>query len=147
MAKQDRKQPKTEANPTGEKIPRTIVDATSYYDRKASWRVSNIQLVDPYGWHDLSLADVEHVRSKLALFETMTWGEIFDKARDRNHSIPVSKLRCRKAQKWMERNMKDFNTLWTLRFTGPERIWGIFAEGAYQVIFWDPQHLIYPTSN
>jgi hypothetical protein len=139
------KSPALGARPTGEKSPRTVVDATSYYDRKASWRVSKVQLVNPYGWHELSLNEVEHVRSKLAQFETMTWGEIFDKARDRNHPIPVSKLRCREAQKWMERNMKDFDTLWTLRFTGPERVWGIFSEGAYQVIFWDPEHLIYPT--
>jgi hypothetical protein len=45
----------------------------------------------------------------------------------------------------MKRNMKEQLELWTIRLSGAERIWGIFSEGAYQIVFWDPNHLIFPT--
>jgi hypothetical protein len=45
----------------------------------------------------------------------------------------------------MARNMPDQPYLWTLRFAGAERVWGIFSDGAYQVVFWDPEHRIFPT--
>ena len=41
--------------------------------------------------------------------------------------------------------MEGQDTLWTLRFTGAERGWGIFSEGVYLVLFWDPLHLIWDT--
>ncbi len=131
--------------PTGQKIPKIESEPSTYYDRKASWRVSRIQLVAPYGWGTLVSTEIEYLRGKLSQFETMTWGEIFGQAKDRNHPISVSKLKCREARRWMEKNMPDQPTLWTLRVSGAERVWGIFSEGAYQIIFWDPRHLIYPT--
>ncbi len=104
-------------------------------------------MTTPYGWHELTLAEVMDIRGKLASFETMTWNEIFVIAKKQNHDIPVSKLKCEKARRWMEKNMPDQPTLWTLRFSGAERVWGIFSGGSYQVIFWDPKHLIYPTKH
>jgi hypothetical protein len=43
----------------------------------------------------------------------------------------------------MADKMQDQPYLWTIRITGTERIWGILSEGAYQIIFWDPNHLIW----
>jgi len=102
-------------------------------------------MADPYGWHELTPEQVAYVREKLGLFESMTWNEIFVVAKKQNHDIPVAGLRCPHARKWMKDNMPDQPTLWTLRFSGAERVWGIFSGGAYQILFWDPHHLIYPT--
>lgn len=112
---------------------------------KASWRVNRLQMVDPYGWHELSPVEVGRIRQKLSEFETMTWNEIFTLGKKRNHSIPIVELRCPKAKKWLNANMPDHTELWTLRFSGTERVWGVFAEGAYLIVFWDPNHQIMPT--
>jgi len=103
-------------------------------------------MVDPYGWHQLTRDEIIYIQGKLSDFETMTWAEIFFESKKQNHAIPVSELRCDKARRWMQRNMPDQPTLWTLRFSGAERVWGIFSEGCYQILFWDPDHLIYPTN-
>ena len=115
-------------------------------DRKATWRLRCVQMVDPYGWHQLTFKELIYIREKLSAFESMTWNEIFVDSKKQNHDIPVSDLRCEYARRWMRRNMPDQPTLWTLRFSGLERVWGIFSEGGYQILFWDPKHLIYPTN-
>jgi hypothetical protein len=120
-------------------------ERVEFLNMKASWRINKIQMVDPYGWHGLNIEDINHIKERLSNFETMTWNEIFVQSKKHNHSIPVEDFRCEHARRWMKSNMPDQLELWTLRFNGPERVWGIFAEGAYQVIFWDPEHRIYPT--
>ena len=74
-----------------------------------------------------------------------TWNEIFVESVKQNHSIEIASLRCQKAKRWLKDNMPQQTELWTLRFTGRQRVWGVFSEGAYQVIFWDPEHQIMPT--
>jgi hypothetical protein len=127
------------------KKPKVAVDPESFNQRKAAWRVGKVQMADPYGWHTLDLAAIGYIREKLGAFESMTWSEIFVVAKKQNHDILVSELRCEIARRWMKRNMPDQDRLWTLRFSGAERVWGIFSDGVYQIIFWDPLHKIYPT--
>lgn len=140
----DRKGPKIFERVPGTKEP-AIAERVDFMHLKAAWRVNRIQMVDPYGWHVITSEQINHIREKLSDFETMTWHEIFTVAKKRNHRIPVCNLRCPKARQWMKMNMPDQTELWTLRFTGAERVWGIFGEGAYQIVFWDPSHQILPT--
>lgn len=117
----------------------------SYNDRHPSWRINRLQLIDPYGWHKLTFEEVSEIQSKLSNFERMTWNDIFVAAKNRNHSVLVSGLKCPKARRWMKTNMPDQDELWSLHLTGVERIWGVFAEGVLNLIFWDPLHLIWET--
>src|SRR5271163_4559758 len=48
-----------------------------------------------------------------------------------NHALPVSRLKCPEARKWMKENMPDQDQLWTLRLSGRERIWRVFGDGVY----------------
>jgi hypothetical protein len=146
MAKhQPRKNPSLGYVPTGNKLPVIASEPISYNHLKASWRLRSVQTVDPYGWHELELQELLELRTKLSSFESMTWNEIFVEGKKRNHDIPVAKLKCDNARRWMLRNMPDQPTLWTLRLSGAERVWGVFSGGSYQIVFWDPEHKIYPT--
>ena len=133
--------------PSGLKEPKAAFDPDSNLNRKAAWRVHRIHMADPYGWHELNVGSVLDIKEKLSHFESMTWNDIFTIGRTRNHKILVEKLRCPKAKHWMKENMPDQDSLWTLRLSGAERIWGIFSDGVYQIIFWDPKHLIYPVQH
>lgn len=157
MGRKDRF-PKTKIDIDNQKIPRATAfisqkkipiiqeSVTLYSDHKASWRIGKIQLVEPYGWHILGAADIQQIKQKLASLEKNTWNEIFVRDRHFNHQIRCDELKCPKARKWMQANMPDQPYLWTIRVTAKERIWGILAEEAYHVIFWDPQHLIWEIS-
>jgi hypothetical protein len=142
--KDRKKQPRIEEHPEGRKQARSVFEA-SVMDRKAAWRINRLQMVDPYGFHTLSSAEACYIQTKLAEFERKTWNEIFTIEKHWNHALSVSQFKCPKARKWMRENMPDQNELWTLRLSGAERIWGVFSEGVYLVVFWDPKHLIWET--
>ena len=133
------------ASPTGVKLPKTVVEPQLYNDRKAAWHVSRLRLANPYGWHELPLERIQYIQEKLAHFEKKTWNEIFVIEKKHNHAVSVADLRCPLAKSWMRKNMPDQDFLWTLRLSGPERVWGIYSQGVYQLLFWDPEHNILPT--
>jgi hypothetical protein len=54
------------AETSGEKTPKTASEKPLYTDDKAAWRVSKIQLIDPYGWHDLNPTEITRIQLKLA---------------------------------------------------------------------------------
>ena len=156
MAKRRKNAPRIAVPISGERIPKAsesilgnfqpkAVEQARSMSLKAAWRVNKIQMADPYGWHDMDSQTLGYIRGKLSAFESMTWNEIFTVAKKQNHSISVESLKCRDAKRWMQENMPDQTELWTLRLSGKERIWGVFAEGAYLIVFWDPNHKIMPT--
>lgn len=130
------------ARPRAPKNAQITPEDTSYNHIYACWRIKQIQLVDPYGWHALNPGQVEYVRNKLSEFEAKNWNQIFVDEKKRNHPIQVADFDCPEARQWMRRNLPDEDTLWTLRLSGPERVWGIFRGGAFHLLFWDPQHRI-----
>jgi hypothetical protein len=138
------KKPKFGAEVTAKKEA-VFTPGDSYNVLKAAWRINKIQLIDPYGFHALTPEEVVYIRSKLAEFEKRTWNEIFVTDKKWNHASAVSELRCPIARKWLKDNMKDQEERWSLRLSGAERIWGIFSEGAFNVLWWDPKHIIYKT--
>lgn len=140
------KEPKSVQTISGKREPTIAEAVTLYSDEKAAWRVRHIQLVDPYGWRELDSSGVTRVQARLASLERCTWKDIFVRDHHHNHEIAVAELKCAVAKKWMAENMPDQSSLWTIRVTAKERIWGILSEGAYQVIFWDPDHLIWEVS-
>jgi hypothetical protein len=137
------KQPASIEIPSGQKLPKSASLPSLYDDRKASWRMSRVQLSDPYGWHQLSVTELADLKSKLATFERNTWKELFVRDAKWNHRIDSNQVKCPIARQWMQKNMPDEPYLWTLRLSNKERIWGILSEGAYQIVFWDPNHLIW----
>lgn len=139
----DFKNPKAVATISGTKRPVIAESVTRYDDQKAAWRIGKIQLIDPYGWHILDASGIARIKERLSSLERNTWNDIFVRDRHYNHKIRTDQLKCSIAKKWMHDHLPDYPYLWTIRVTGAERIWGIFAEGAYQIIFWDPRHLIW----
>ena len=98
-----------------------------------SWRLSSIQLVDPFGWHSLDLEKISEIKIKLGSFEAMTWNQIFVEAKKQNHSVNIDLL-SKKAQKRLkEINLIDIDQLWSLRLSGKERVWGILDRGVFNL--------------
>jgi len=127
--------------PRHEKSP-VIAPSEGFNKIHACWRIQKLQLVDPYGWHDLTADQLAHIRVKLAEFEAKDWNQIFVMERQHNHTIEVASFDCPQAREWMRRNMPAEDVLWTLRLTGKERIWGILRDGIFHLLFWDPEHRI-----
>ena len=139
------KQPKAVEKTLGKKTPVIAEEVTLYDERKLAWRLGKIQLADPYGWHVLGATEMAEMKDKLGYLESSTWKDVFVRDARNNHMIEAAKLKCPIARKWMVDHLPDQPLLWTIRVSGSGRIWGIISEGAYQIVFWDPEHLIWPT--
>lgn len=138
-----KKTPKYKQEPQPEKQPKTGAE-NSYGGYYPAWRISRMEMVDPFGWHKLDGTLLLQIREKLRHFESRTWNDIWVKDKHNNHSVRVEKL-CADAKKRLRVvGLDDLDDLWRLRLTGKQRIWGILQQGVFLLLWWDPDHLIYP---
>ncbi len=144
----DRKNPKSGFNRTSNltKDPKLSSNPDDYYDRNPNWRISRIELCDPYGWHNLDVIMAIHIKEKLSYFETMTWREILLDSKKQNHFISVDKLSKKAQDRLIETNQDDVEELLSLRLNGKERIWGVVEQGTLNLLWWDPNHQICPST-
>jgi hypothetical protein len=140
------KQPKLGVEPKPAKEPRSPEGRSYNHDRPA-WRISRIELADPFGWHQVEADQLKAIRIKLAQFETMTWNEILVGGKTQHHSVPVSQL-SKRAQDRLDTLFKgnvDVEELVSLRLSGRERVWGIRDQAVLSLLWWDPEHDVCPS--
>lgn len=143
MGKQNKKQPKAPLAEHGQKSPKAA-PAESFYHLRPAWRVARIELVDPYGWHQIPTYKLLEIRDKLGGFEGQTWGDIIMRSQNNHHFMPVVKI-CAAAQERLSAiHMEDTDALFSLRLSGAERVWGILNNGILLLLWWDPFHSVYP---
>lgn len=148
--------PKRKHNPNHNKQIRQVAEPAegkkpqspqiARYDHEyPAWRVSLLEMCDPFGWHEVEQPKRDDIHKKLKNFESMTWHKIFVRDKHRNHRIPVGDL-CKEARnRLQEIKQDDVDELVSLRLSSVERIWGIFDRGALKLLWWDPSHAVCPS--
>ncbi|HZF13786.1 MAG TPA: hypothetical protein VFE33_33760 [Thermoanaerobaculia bacterium] len=125
------------------KEPKSLVPADPMRLTPA-WRISKLEMVDPFGWHRIEAAKLEEVRQKLAHFEAMTWQEILVSSGHRNHAVAIDRICDVAVDRLEEIGQGDTEELVSLRLSGPERVWGIRTGNVFMVLWWDPEHAVCP---
>lgn len=106
-----------------------------------SWRFSICDREGPFRW-ELTPKDAHRVMARLAEFKTKTWAEIEDTG---SHRIECHRL-CKSAQdRLVEIGQDDLDDLMSFRMTGACRVWCIVDNAIMRVLWWDPEHQVYPT--
>lgn len=83
------------------------------------------------------------VAHKLRGYESQTWGQVW-KDKHYNHFIDRESL-CKTARdRLVFLHMDEIDQLFRFRLTGAQRIWGFLQGAVYCVLWWDPDHLVYP---
>lgn len=138
------KQPTFKEVVSTNKQPKIGSDPQDYYQKNPAWRISKMEFVDPFGWHILDVNKVLDIQKKLIGFESMTWREILVDSRKQNHTVSVESL-CKQARdRLTEIDLDDLDELTSLRLSGAERVWGILDQGIMNLLWWDPDHQVYP---
>lgn len=126
------KHPSVASEPTNNNVP-------------ISWHISLVEMVDPFGWHEIGAEKFNEIRCKLSSFESRTWNELLVQDKKHNHSVPIDEL-CKIAQdRLSELGQDDIDVLVSLRLSGKERIWGIRANHVFKILWWDPDHQVCPS--
>ncbi len=105
--------------------------------------------IDPdgdWGWKNLESSDFwNSIFHKIKDFESMTWGEIFGGRS--NHPIGRSLIVSEAQKRLMDLRLDDVDDLYQLRVGGRKRIWGLKIGNVFKVLWWDPNHSVYPMDN
>ncbi len=131
--------------PPAEPVPKSA-ESPDFGGSNPSWQIHILQTQGPFGWDVLDKEKLERIRQRLANFETMTWNEILVKGKKRNHTIQVEDLPSENQKRLREIGQQDVDQLVSLSVSGRERIFGILDKAVLRLLWWDPEHQVYPSS-
>lgn len=147
------KKVKTKETPKIGKQVRTVEEVT-LYQLSPKWSFVKCDM-EHEKWGILQ--NKEYLGEMLARFrewERVTWGDILTTTAGRKHNtqshpMPVAKLVKDAGKRLTELHLDSYDTLYSLAITGRQRIWGIMIEetGTFQLLWYDPQHEVYPVDN
>lgn len=108
------------------------------------WQIALMEMVDPFGWHEMTGDAANQVRTRLGNLESRTWKEILYQDGYRNHIIAVERL-CGPAKTRLEAlGQDDIDSVMSLGVTQQARVFGIMEHNVMKVLWWDPEHLVCP---
>ena len=125
------------------KVKNATLESTN--DANPSWRFTKLELVDPFGWHTIQTDQLHFIREKLQNFESMTWNEILVQGKKFNHAVKTSGIVKEAKDRLKSLYLDDVEELVSLRLAGEQRIWGIRQGVALLLLWWDPEHKVYPS--
>ena len=116
---------------------------TSTQNRRLVWKVARIDDNSPWGWNQITCPDfLRNIWEKMRNFETMTWGEILGR---HHHAIAVNDIIEPAQNRLAQLGHDDQEELVSFRLSSTERIWAIRSGEEAFLLWWDPNHEIYPS--
>lgn len=146
-----RKRVKSKEFADNKKIPRSLEDPEGYLKKHPVWAFQHCDL-EHEKWSLLNCeAFYNNIMNKLISYEGMTWAEIQSasggkKKGTNSHFESISELKKEAQKRAIELHL-DVDELFSLRLTGTLRLYGILENGVFSVIWYDPNHEIYPLKN
>lgn len=137
------KNPCSSEKPSSEKMPRRGSEPQSSDHETIVWHLNAISKDSQWGWTKVKGNEFwKNIAKKMSNFESMTWADI--KRNGDNHSVSIGQI-CSDARKWLrEKRLEDNDELFSLHLAGKQRIWGIRDGRVLKVLWWDPNHTVYP---
>jgi hypothetical protein len=102
-----------------------------------------MDLEGPWGWKRVEGQDLLQIQCRLASFEQMTWREIDSDARSCG-LMPVEIIAADAQKRLVAIGQEDIPALYKLRITKRGRVWGVRDRHVLRLLWWDPEHTVYP---
>jgi hypothetical protein len=143
MGKTAKKRPKQNKQPVVSKKPEKDPSLVDNIAANPVWQIGLIDLQGPCGWMKIRHKEFfDTILPKIQNFESMTWQEILGR---KSHEIRVDQISKSAQKRLTELQLDDIEILVSLRLTGKQRIWGIKIQKIFKILWWDPEHEIYPS--
>ena len=136
------KKPKAIEKPEPIREPKWRDDRLIGGERPLSWRFSHRDLGGPFSWQAVRSDDLLSVVDRFSKFEGSNWNEILETG---SHPIECYKLCDDAKRRLVEIGHDDLDQMMSFRFDGTLRVWCIHDSSIMRVIWWDPNHQVYPT--
>ena len=137
------KRVKIKNTPNTTKKPRKDPAITDTLTVNPVWQTAVIDLDGRWSWKDIeSVLFFNDILPKIQFYESMTWHEILGR---NSHEIKVEQISPEAKKRLVDLNLDDFETLVSLRLKGKQRVWGIKISNVFKILWWDPNHEVYPS--
>lgn len=136
------KQPKHLKSPFPQKIPKHAQNPEGYQHQLIAW---HFQHLDHEGDWPCTCQTINDIIGLLCEYEKMTWSEATQ--RRHTHPMPTHKICKRARNRLIELGHDDAANLYQIEIAGgyKRRLWGFRQQNILQILWWDPNHTVYPT--
>jgi hypothetical protein len=97
-----------------------------------------------WGWQGLDMTTMQRVIAKLRDFESMTLNEVFHQGEYPGKWYPMARLPAPAKTRLQQLGRDDFDAIHRLRVGGSERVYGLLIDNVFHLLWWDPDHTVYP---
>lgn len=123
---------------------------------KFQWSLEKCEW-DDKGWGSDKVRDLksfaDNIIGKLKCYETQTWGEVESASGGKsnghgnnNHFINGVDLPKEYKRVFIEKHyMEEYEAVFSLRLSGPERLFGVVDMAKFYVLWYDPKHSFFPS--
>lgn len=117
----------------------------SYYNTFPVWSFK-IMDTEHAKWSLSSISNLYNIIiGKLKEYEGMTWGEIMSASGGKssgngnnNHFEEISSLNPEAQKRWKELKLEEYDSVFSLRLTGKQRLYGLLLkDGVFRIIWFD----------
>lgn len=126
--------------------PALLLPSGSTSSERVCWRLEHLDIDGPWGLKSLDHDRLLLLLTEMAKFESMTINELFHRGEwpGKCHDVPA--LPNRVALERLEViGLPDMTKIWKLRIGGTGRLWGFLAGNVFHVVWWDPEHEVWPS--
>jgi hypothetical protein len=106
------------------------------------WRVGKIDFDGPWCPKGIPKQLLLEIIGKLKHLESTTWVII---ERGGSHFIPVEEITSDARRRLEVLKLDDTDSLFSLRLSARERLWGLRSNDMFSLLWWDPDHQICPS--
>jgi len=108
------------------------------------WSFSLIDCKGPWGFDSICKNEFHSlITSSFKDKEGITWAKL--KSGTGSHNVEISKLVKKAQDRLLDLGIDDRDELFSMRFTGKKRVWGMRDGNVFKVLWWDPAHEVCPS--
>jgi hypothetical protein len=126
--------------------PASLLPSASNSDERICWRFTHLDSAGPWGLAHLDHERVQTLLAEMVKFESQTIKELFMQGEWPGKCHDVALLPNRDALERLDAlGIPDMTKIWKLRIGGTGRLWGFLIGNVFHVVWWDPDHQIWPS--
>lgn len=146
--------PRINTVPELSKTARSIQNPTSIYSLPMEWCPLRSDREGSWSWgqerawaEDEWTATIEPALVELA---KLTWSEIVAQMtggknrHKKHHDMDVGVIADEALTRWIEHGLEEYDTAFRFRLGNKPRLWGFRTGAKFNIVWWDPNHMIYP---
>lgn len=114
------------------------------YQKHFRFRFDRVDIGAQWCLSEITAQDHRDLLTVLAEIESMRVGEIIP-SRCRHEDVAGASPNPDAQKRAREQYLDDHDRIHSLKISGKRRLWGIMNEHEFSIIWWDPEHEVWPT--